>query len=212
MVAQNYRYQASTQTAKRFVQGGRLGDVGYVGVNFHKGPHFGGFREAMAYPLVLDMSIHHFDMMRAILGADVVAVEAVSVNAPWNWNKGEATVMAQLEFSSGTVVNYFASWVARGAETNWNGDWRFEGRKGVLLWENDRFRFSDAPDKRRDLPLVKWPVEHQAYLLKEFARALDEGRQPETSGRDNLNSLATTYAVVRAAQERRRVRMSELLA
>jgi predicted dehydrogenase len=216
MVAQNYRYQPATQTAIKFIRDGKLGRVGYVGVNFHKGPHFGGFREEMAYPLVLDMSIHHFDMMRAILGADVVAVQALSTNAPWNWNKGEATIMAQLEMSNGVAVNYFGSWVSRGAETPWNANWRFEGSDGVLLWEDDEFRFSvtkkpNKPATERPVKQVKWPVTHQPYLLQAFAEALDRGTEPETSGRDNLNSLATTYAVVRAAKQRRRVLLRELL-
>ena len=86
MVAQNYRYQPVVQTMKRWVSEGRLGAVGYAGVNFHKGPHFGGFREEMAYPLVLDMSIHHVDMMRCIFDADVASVSAVSTGAPWNWS------------------------------------------------------------------------------------------------------------------------------
>ena len=182
-----------------------------MGVTFQKGPHFGGFREAMAYPLVLDMSIHHFDLMRCILGGDVRTVQALSVNAPWNWNRGDATVMAQITLGRGVSVNYFASWVATGAETGWNADWRFEGSKGVLLWENDQLAFSNAPGRKRPVPLVAWPRTHQAYLLWAFAKALDTGEEPETSGRRNLNSLATTYAVVRAAKLRRPVAVVEML-
>ncbi|MBI5092011.1 MAG: Gfo/Idh/MocA family oxidoreductase [Candidatus Hydrogenedentes bacterium] len=211
MVAQNYRFQAPTQTAKRFLESGKLGDVGYAGVRFHKGPHFGGFREEMAYPLVLDMSIHHVDMMRCILGADVYAVQAVSVNAPWNWNKGDATILAQVEMDNGIAVNYFGSWVASGWETPWNADWRIEGSKGALLWENDEFFFSNKASKRRAVPQVKWPVVHQAYVLKAFGDALEKGEEPETSGRRNLNSFAATYAIVRAVREKRRVLVSELL-
>ena len=211
MVAQNYRYQPVVQTARRFIQKGRLGDPGYVGINFHKGPRFGGFREEMAYPLILDMSIHHFDLIRCIFDTDIRAVQATSISTPWNWNKGDATVMAQLELVNGVHANYFASWVASGAETNWNANWRFEGSKGVLLWENDLLSFSDKPNRRRKVPLIKWPVTHQAYLLEAFAQALDTGTEPETSGRRNLNSLATTYAVVRAAKEKRRVTLPEML-
>ncbi|MBI4559324.1 MAG: Gfo/Idh/MocA family oxidoreductase [Candidatus Hydrogenedentes bacterium] len=211
MVAQNYRYQPPTQTAKQFIESGRLGDVGYVGVAFHKGPKFGGFRQEMAYPLVLDMSIHHFDMMRCTLGADVRSVQAASIYAPWNWNKGDATAMVQLEMENGGVVNYFASWVATGWETPWNAHWRFEGSNGVLLWENDTLHFSNAPAQRQKLPLVKMPSVHQAFLIEEFARVLDEGREPDTSGQRNLNSFATTWAVVRAAKEKRPVLISEML-
>ena len=211
MVAQNYRFQAPTQTVKHYVQSGKLGDVGYAGISFHKGPHFGGFREEMAYPLVLDMSIHHFDMARCVFDADVKAVQATSINAPWNWNRGEATIMAQLELTSGVVVNYCGSWVSRGNETPWNADWRIDGSKGALIWEGDVLTFSGSPSARRKVPMVKWPVVHQDYVLKAFAEYLDDGSEPETSGRRNLNSLAATYAVVRAAKQKRRVLVSELL-
>lgn len=211
MVAQNYRYQPVVQTIKAFIKGDRLGAVGYAGVNFHKGPHFGGYREEMAYPLVLDMSIHHVDMMRCIFDTDIVTVSAVSTGAPWNWNKGEATIMAQLELANGIVVNYFGSWVSTGWETPWNAHWRLDGSKGVLLCEFDRLSFSEKPERKRAVPLVKWPVIHQAYLLEAFGQALDTGIEPETSGRRNLNSLATTYALVRAAEQGRRVQVDELL-
>jgi predicted dehydrogenase len=211
MVAQNYRYQPVFQTAQRFIARGKLGPVGYAGVNFHKGPHFGGYREEMYYPLVLDMSIHHFDLMRCLLGGDVLTVQARSINAPWNWNKGEATIMAQLELGGGPVVNYFGSWVSTGWETTWNADWRIEGTKGVLIIEQDALFFSDKPGVRKQVPLVNMPLQHQAWLLEAFGRAVDTGELPETSGRSNLNSLATTHAVVRAAKEQRRVAVNELI-
>jgi len=211
MVAQNYRYQPIVQTVKRFVAKGRLGEPGYVGVEFHKGPKFGGFREQMAYPLVLDMSIHHFDMLRCIFETDIRAVQATSIDAPWNWNKGDATVMAQLELANGVCANYFASWVTRGAETGWNANWRFEGSKGVLRWHDDALWFSNKPNGERAVPLVKWPTSHQAYLLEAFASALDSGAEPETSARLNLNSFAATYAVVRAIKEKRRVTLGDTL-
>jgi predicted dehydrogenase len=119
--------------------------------------------------------------------------------------------MAQLELSRGIQVNYFGSWVATGVETSWNADWRIEGSKGVLVWRDDTLRFSNKPSGLKKIPLVKWPVAHQAYLLRAFSTGLDTGVEPETSGNRNLNSLATTYAVVRAAGEGRRVMVSEML-
>ncbi|HOE64940.1 MAG TPA: Gfo/Idh/MocA family oxidoreductase [Candidatus Hydrogenedentes bacterium] len=212
MVAQNYRFQPATQTARRLAQHGTIGPIGYIGVSFHKGPRFGGFREEMAYPLVLDMSIHHIDMIRCITGCDIVSVQATSVNAPWNWNKGDATVMAQFVLDNGCAVNYFGSWVAQGAETSWNADWRFAGASGTLEWTNDVLRVSHADGAAKRVPLVKMPVQHQAYLLEAFAQSLDTGEEPKTSGARNLNSLAATHAVVRAIKEDRRVCVRDMLA
>lgn len=212
MVAQNYRFQPETRTAAAYVQGGKLGDVGYANVRFHKGPHFGGFREAMAYPLVLDMCIHHFDMARCILGADIEAVQALSVKAPWNWNQGDATVMVHLEMSNGVMVNYSGSWVAQGWETGWNADWRFDGSRGALLWEGDALYLSVRPAARRKVALKRLRYVHQEGVLESFRKAIETGVEPETSGRQNLNSLAATHAVVRSARTRARVRVREVLA
>lgn len=211
MVAQNYRYQPVFQTARRMIAEGRLGEIGYVGVSFHKGPHFGGFREEMPYPLVLDMAIHHFDLMRYLLDEDIKTVTAASIAAPWNWNRGDATVMAQLETPAGTAINYFGSWVSSGWETTWNADWRIEGSNGVLLIERDELYLSNTPEKREKVALVPCAHVHQAYLLDAFARHLEEDTEPEISGRRNLNSLATTHAVVRAARTKRRTAVSALL-
>jgi len=212
MIAQNYRYQPLTQTARQFIANGHVGTVGYAGVSFHKGPRFaGGYRELMEYPLVLDMSIHHFDMMRCILDSDISSIQAVSIRAPWNWNRGDATIIAELEMDNGIRVSYHASWVATGWETPWNGDWRISGSEGVLLWEQDKLMFSNKPGRRRKLPPIVMPKTHQAYLLDLFAEYLDEGTEPETSGRRNFNSFATTYAAIRSAEEGRRVNISELM-
>ncbi len=210
MVAQNYRYQPAVQTAKKFIAKGRLGKVGYAGVSFHKGPRFSGYREQMAYPLLLDMAIHHFDMMRCILGKDIEAVQGTSVNAPWNWNKGEATVSACLEMTDGIAVNYFSSWVSRGWETDWNGNWRIEGEKGVLLIEDSQVYFTDKQATRRVVPLVQMATTHQAWLLDGFAATLEKKMEPETSAGNNLNSLAATHAMACAVQEQRRILVEEL--
>ena len=214
MVAQNYRYQPIITAAKETIALDGIGKVGYVDVAFHKGPHFGGFREEMAYPLVLDMSIHHFDMMRHLLDTDIEAVDALSLSTPWNWNKGDATIMVQAEMTNGIVVNYHGSWIAQGYETPWNANWRFDGATGVLMIENDALFIGDTAkygaDKREAVVFPETGAIHQARLLELFAEALDTNNEPETSGRRNFNSLATTYAVVRSAKERRRVCVAEL--
>lgn len=211
MVAQNYRYQPVVQTAKKLVAAGKLGKLGYIGVSFHKGPHFGGYREQMPYPLLLDMSIHHFDMIRCITGKDITAVQGMSVNAPWNWNQGDATLSALLELEGGVGVNYFGSWVSRGWETDWNGNWRIEGEMGVLLIEDGQVYFTNKQKTRRKIPLVKMAKTHQAWLLDGLCEMLEKKMEPETSAGNNLNSLAATHAMVSALEQQRRFLVKELL-
>ena len=48
------------------------GEVGTVTTEFFKAPRFGGFREQMAYPLLVDMAIHQFDLARDLIQAEAV--------------------------------------------------------------------------------------------------------------------------------------------
>ncbi|MBI2951348.1 hypothetical protein HYY27_04595, partial [bacterium] len=67
--------------------------------------------------------------------------------------------------------------------------------------------------RRREMaPLDPLPLAGQDALLAEFVAAVREGREPECSGRDNLKSLALTFAAVQSAREGGRpVEIAELL-
>lgn len=56
--------------------------------------HFGGFRDKMPSPLILDMAIHHFDLARYMSGADPVAVYAKEFNPAGSWYKGDVSATA----------------------------------------------------------------------------------------------------------------------
>lgn len=210
-VAQNYRYRPLTQTVKQVLDSGELGAVAAVSAEFYKGPHFGGFREDMAHPLIVDMSIHHFDMMRLFLGSDARTINARSWNPPWSWFAGHASASAQIGFANGVEVAYTGSWCSQALETSWNANWRFECERGVLLAQADRvtlqrlLRVGDGPgalvnqhSPLEDVPLIEMEREGQDYLLQEFYAAVTEGKQTATSAQDNIHTMELVFGVVRA--------------
>ncbi len=211
MVTQNYRYSVPVQTVKQLLDSGELGKIGAVTVEFFKGPHFGGFREEMPYPLIIDMSIHHFDLMRFFLDSNPVSVYGRSWNPPWSWYKGDASASVSLAFASGAVVSYNGSWVSNGQETPWNANWRFECEKGVVTLKDDQvyvehlmgveggsgFRNS-LHDETTLVPPGVMEREAQAYLLHEFYEAVSTGKAPATTCQDNIKSLGIVFDVVQS--------------
>ncbi len=195
VVAQNYRYSQPVQTLRATL--GELGKVGAVCVQFFKGPHFGGFREEMPYPLIVDMSIHHFDMMRYLLDADLVSLKGYSWNPEWSWYKGDASATLGLRLESrqfGPVyASYTASWCSRGSETPWNGNWRFECENGVINLVDDMVRVQESGTEPRLIEPVPLAHSGQAYLLHEFIQALQGGPAPATRCQDNIKSLEIVF-------------------
>jgi predicted dehydrogenase len=200
MVTQNYRYSPVVQTLKLMLDPAEMGEIGAVRVEFFKGPRFGGFREQMPYPLIIDMSIHHFDLLRFLLGANATSVFGRSWNPSWSWYQGDAAASAVIDFPGGVTASYTGSWVAMGRETPWNGNWRFDCAKGVVALENDEvwvYPHGEAAAARKVEPIV---MEHaaQAYLLNEFYQAVTAGITPATSCQDNIHSLEIVHKLVQS--------------
>jgi predicted dehydrogenase len=215
MVAQDYRYKAPIQTVKKVLDSGELGQVTSVRVDFYKGPQLkGSYLDELPYPLLMDMSIHHFDLMRFFLETNLASVSAYSWEPAWNWFKGESAVSSILKFENQVVVTYNASWCGTGQETTWDGSWRFDCENGVILLADDQVfiqrRLDELEDKGGysqyineelvEVPLIEPERVGREHLLHEFYEAISSGRKPATSCQDNIKSLDIVFRVIEAAQ------------
>ena len=198
MVAQNRRYMVGPQTLKHALMTAGMGAIGSVSVEFFRGPHFGGFREEMAYPLIIDMSIHHFDLMRFLLDSDAVSVFGRSWNPPWSWYKGDASASVILEFAGGKFVDYAASWCSQARDQSWNAQWRFECANGVVIMQDEEVFTQKTGEDAVEVTPVAMPLDGQNYLLQEFFEAVEAGTPPVTTCQDNIKSLGIVFDVVRS--------------
>lgn len=129
MVSQNYRYNKIPKTIRKIIEEAIIGKISWCILNFQKGPKFEGYRKEMPFPLLIDMSIHHFDLARYLLGKEPISVYAESWNPFWSWFKGDACLNIIFVFQDDIHLNYSGSWVSLGKETQWQGDWEIYGDK-----------------------------------------------------------------------------------
>lgn len=87
MVSQSRRYSAALDELR--ARASALGGVGLLSTEFLKAPRFGGFREQMDHPLLVDMAIHAFDVARAVIDTVPERVDCRSWNPSWSWFRGE---------------------------------------------------------------------------------------------------------------------------
>jgi len=203
MVSQNYRFRRWARTVRELLASGRFGPPDNISVRFAKLLKFdGSFRFRMEHPLVRDMSIHHFDLMRALTGREPVTVYARTWRPQWSWFEHDPCVAAIFEFEGGLKVLYEGSWVTRGRETTWDGYWNIECPAVVIELRAGRVHLIPAehPDQDSEVELGGRAGSGQSAALREFQQAVAEGREPETSGRDNLKSLAMSFAVMESAR------------
>ncbi|HEY1215761.1 MAG TPA: Gfo/Idh/MocA family oxidoreductase, partial [Bryobacteraceae bacterium] len=219
-VMQNRRYDANIRALRELIDAGTIGRIGYVGADFFLAPHFGGFRDAMASPLILDMAIHTFDQARFITGADPVTVYCHEFNPPGSWYAGNASAICIYEMSDGSVFCYRGSWCAEGAPTTWEAAWRVTGELGTAIWDGLGAPYAEivAPgdqagkfvrDHQRVEADVRWPGRggHAGCLDEMFAALLD-GRRAETDCRDNIKSMAMVLGALESAKSGQKIELS----
>ena len=215
-VMQNRRYDENIRALRELLASGAIGDLGFVCADFFVGPHFGGFRDVMASPLILDMSIHTFDQARFISGSDPVSVYCHEFNPPGSWYKGNATAICIFEFSDNSVFCYTGSWCAEGYATSWRASWRIVGARGTAIWDGENVPSAEVVipsdeakflnDFRRIEADISWKGREGHFgCLDEMFSALLEGRKAETDCTDNIKSMAMVFGAIESARERRKV-------
>lgn len=221
MVGQSRRWEPAHEAVARTAAAGEMGvgTLTTLNCDFYIGAHFGGFRDEMESPLILDMAIHHFDLARMFCGQNAVSVYAEEFNPKGSWYKGDVAANCLFEMTGGVRFAYRGSWCAEGCHTSWNGDWRVIGSKGTLLYGGDKMPVGEVAAGeegffRPKQPLVIAPVEMPATTwhgeLRAMLAYLRVGTVPQTECHDNIQSLAMVFAAMASSRAGRRVKISEL--
>jgi predicted dehydrogenase len=198
-IAENYRFFPPVQAARQLV--GELGPINTVTVDFRKAldPIERPGRDPIDSALLVQIAIHHFDVMRAVLGQEPLRVSCHSWSPPWTTAPADVCAVATIEFDGGAVVNYTGSMASRSPETPWWGEWRIEGEHGELVF-GDQVELRGCP-----MPLPEPPLTDRAAVLAGFIAAIRDGTEPPSPGEDNIRSVALMDAAVESAATGRTV-------
>lgn len=224
MVTQQKRYENDPRHIRHLLDHGAIGEVDHLVVEFQIQGVMAGWRKEMRHPFLIDMAIHHFDLMRYLLNRKPVRVLAQSWNPKVSNTKGDMSAFALIEFEGGVRVNYIGSFASPGMESGWNGRWSITGTHGSIVW-NQKDEWGPIRLFRQDADTSQYTHQHffeglgwgetkQApdigakghhFDLYHWQRCIQEGHEPETSGRDNLHTLALTFAVMESGDSCRSV-------
>ncbi|PYE56658.1 Gfo/Idh/MocA family protein [Deinococcus yavapaiensis] len=222
-VSQNYRHHPAPRFVQRLVNEERVGTIGTVEIDFRRDfartLPTGAGHHTWPQPLLVDMAIHHFDLLRMVLGREPLRIRCHAFNPPWSPYKDPAAAYLTIEFEGGVMVDYRGSWASSGPVTPWAGEWKMDFSNGEIAWSSrgddpakpERVAVRGLKGNARAVRLPAVPHLDRAGTLADFVHAIRTGREPETSGRDNLASLALSLAAVKSAQEDRTVDLSEFL-
>lgn len=222
MVHENFRWQSPIQAALAAVHSDAIGTPFFGRVSFRSGYDvFSGqpyLAEGQRF-IIEDLGIHILDIARAFFG-DVQRISATTrrINPDI---KGEDVATMMLNHGGGVTSVVDCSYATRRSpETFPQSLLEIDGTEGTLrLDAGYRLVIQGKEETRRDVspPVLPWAQkpwhniqESVLAIQQHFVDCLKEGRTPDTSGADNLKTLALVEAAYLSAAETRTVELSEI--
>ena len=193
-VCQQYRFQPREIAVAEVIKSGVIGPPQYAELVHHR--YRPTVREfTMPHAMLVEMSIHHFDDLRALLGANCHSILATEFDPSWSNYRGGA-VSAMLRFTNGAVVTYLGTFTSHSDDDRL----RIECELGVVGWDAEGVYLQRPGERRRALDLRTDAVNADQVVLERFAESITTGRPTEISGAANLGTLAMVEAAIRSVE------------
>ena len=222
MVHENFRWQSPIQTALNVIQSGDIGEPYFCRVSFRSGYDvFSGqpyLAEGQRF-IIEDLGIHILDIARAFLG-DVHQMTATTQRINANI-KGEDVATMLLKHNSGATSVVDCSYATkRLPETFPQSLLEIDGTLGTLrLDAGYQLTVQAENETRKDVspPVLAWAQkpwhniqESVLAIQQHFVDSIANGLEPDTSGADNLKTLALVEAAYLSAAQGGTVNLSDV--
>ena len=212
MVHENFRWQSALRAVRAVIDGGTIGRVFWGRVSFRSAYDVFSRQPYLATGerfIIEDLGIHSLDVARFLFG-DVTRLSArtARINPAI---RGEDVATMLLDHVSGATSVVDCSYASKLAQEAFPQTLvEVDGADGsIRLGLDYRLTVTDADGTREtDVapPLLPWASrpwhniqESVLAIQAHWVDALRHGREPETSGRDNLQTLALVEAAYRSA-------------
>ena len=207
-VTMSHRFDQDKQSLERLIQSGEYGKLDYlIGRNTwtcRKYPAWGAFRYQIPDTLLIEGTVHHFDIMRSLSGSNAKTVYAKTWTPPWGDFKGDAQALLIVEMENGVKVFYEGAKCNASQLNAWTQDyWRAECDKATLELDQRKLRVI-AGGLNNNATLVQRPLDNQPvwmnpWLAELFVRWLHGGPAPINTLEDNIQCAALLFAAVESA-------------
>lgn len=209
-VTMSHRFDQDKQSLEREIKSGKYGALNYVigrnTWNCRKFGAWGKFRHEIPDTLLVEGTVHHFDIFRSLTGSNAKTVNAVTWNPPWGEFKGDSTGLILMEMENGVKAFYEGNKCSATTLNGWGNDYfRAECDRATLELDNRRLRVLSDLDGERQITekkLAQQPAWTNAWLAELFVNWLNGGEAPPNTLDDNLQCAALLFAAIESAHTR----------
>lgn len=220
-VTMSHRFDQDKQTLENEIKSGKYGALNYIIGRFtHNCREFGSwgkFRHEIADPLLIEGTVHHFDILRALTGSNASTVYALTWNPSWGEYAGDSTGLITMEMENGVKCFYEGAKANASTMNGWTKEYfRAECEDGTLELDRRNLRLlrSGAWDdtmQTQDLPLLQQSAWMNPWLAELFVNWLNGSAPPPNNLDDNMQCAALLFAAIESAHTRKIVDVQAFL-
>jgi predicted dehydrogenase len=220
-VNHNMRYDQSMRALKTLLDRGELGEPVVAEIVMNARPHWQEFIKPYGKIALLNMSIHHLDVLRFLFGDPERILVSVRKDPSHDFPHEDGMAFSILEYASGlraiSLDNCF-TWADHRIE------WRVEGTEGVakgtIGWPDypagspstiDWTTRAMNGEWERPRWSERWFPQAFKGTMGQLMRAIQDGAEPEISGRTTLGTMALVEAAYLSARQGRAVPLAETM-
>jgi len=226
-VNQNMRYDQSMRVLRQILDRGALGTPVLATIEMRAVPHWQPFLRQYDRLTLLNMGIHHLDVLRFLLGDPLDITTLARPDPRTEFPHTDGITVSTLRFPSGAMaVSMEDVWSGpreEGFESDTYIRWRFEGTDGVaqgtIGWPDYpkgspstlRYASRTATGGKWVQPTwqTMWFPHAFRGVMEQLQYALASGTTPVLSAADNLGTMALVEAAYRSLREGRAVKLAE---
>jgi predicted dehydrogenase len=224
-VNQNMRYDQSVRAAKTLLENGTIGEPVLATIDMRGIPHYMPWQKDLGWVALRIMSIHHIDCFRYWFGEPEGIYCSVRTDPRTKFPHTDGICIYILEYARGlrcvAIDDPWTGPAREGCPADIYIKWRIEGLNGLAMgdigWCKDPYtspstiRYAAKGDKEFHQPrwTESWFPDAFAGTMGQLLIALETGKEPAISGRDNLKTMALVDAAYVSVAQFRSIGLDE---
>ncbi|MBE7183780.1 MAG: Gfo/Idh/MocA family oxidoreductase [Methylobacterium mesophilicum] len=224
-VNQNMRYDQSMRVLKQIIASGALGEIVFAQIDMHAIPHWQPFLQDYDRLTLSNMSVHHLDVLRFLLGEPTEITTQTRQDPRTAFAHSDGITVSTLRFANGALaVSLEDVWSGprqEGYKDDQHIRWRVDGTKGVakgtIGWptgEASTLSYASTETTGGEWQTPTWDTMWFPHafvgVMEQLQHAIKTGEAPALSVADNVETMALVEAGYRSIAEGRTVKLSEI--
>lgn len=226
MIAHNQRFVRSHQLARQLIESGSIGKIYSFRTAFgHPGPEGWSidgkdswfFEKEKAYIGAMgDLGVHKTDLIRYLLGEEIVEVGAFIETTAKDFADVDDTAVCVLKTESGIIGTLAASWSYTAKEDN---STIIYGEKAIIRLEDNPtysliVQYTNGEIVNYELGKIQSNDEggqnqHTTHVIDHFIASINDNTEPLINGEEGMKSLAVILAAIKSNETKTIVKVFE---